>query len=75
MLQVIVYAGQGRSVGLVVESIEDVVEQEVQVKCRVSQPGVLGAAVVQGKVTELVDVPVVIQRALPHFFDAPVAAE
>jgi two-component system chemotaxis sensor kinase CheA len=73
-LQVIVYSEHGRSVGFVVEQILDIVEQPVTVSHRTPRPGVLGAAVVQGKVTDLLDVHGVIRRHDPSFFDRETAA-
>jgi len=73
-LQVIVYSEQGRSVGFVVEQILDIVEQPVTVRHRAPRPGVLGAAVLQGKVTDLLDVHGVIRRNDPSFFGRENAA-
>lgn len=73
-LQVIVYSEQGRSVGFVVEQILDIVEQHVTVRHRTPRPGVLGAAVLQGKVTDLLDVHGVIRRNDPSFFGRENAA-
>lgn len=68
-LQVIVYTERGRSVGFVVEQILDVVEESVVVKNRGAREGILGSLVVQGKVTDLLDVHGVIRRVDPTFFD------
>jgi len=67
-LQVVVYSEHGRSVGFVVQQILDIVEEHVTVRHRAPQPGVLGAAVIQGKVTDLLDVHGVIRRGAPSFF-------
>jgi two-component system chemotaxis sensor kinase CheA len=67
-LQVIVYSEQGRSVGFVVEQILDVVEETISVRHRAARTGVLGSVVVQGKVTDLLDVHGIIQRSDPSFF-------
>lgn len=60
-IQVIVYAGEGRRVGLVVGSILDIVEEEVTTRTRAGRPGVLFSAVVQGRVTELLDIKALIR--------------
>jgi len=73
-LQVIVYAEQGRSVGFVVEQILDVVEEKITVRNKTARDGVLGSAVVQGKVTDLLDVHGVIRRNDPSFFGRSDAA-
>jgi two-component system chemotaxis sensor kinase CheA len=68
-LKVIVYSAEGKSIGLAVERILDVVEERVVVKRGVAQKGVLGAAVVQGRVTDMLDVQGVIRAADPTFFE------
>ncbi|MFO0670929.1 MAG: chemotaxis protein CheW [Polyangiaceae bacterium] len=68
-LQVIVTAHGSRSVGLVVDRIVDIVEERLAVKDKGRQKGVLGAAVVQGKVTELLDIEGIIRAAEPQFFE------
>jgi two-component system chemotaxis sensor kinase CheA len=73
-LQVIVYAEHGRSVGFVVQQILDVVEEKITVRNHTARDGVLGAAVVQGKVTDLLDVHGIIRRTDPTFFGREDAA-
>ena len=55
-LQVVVYTEKGRSVGLIVEQIVDVVEQAVPVDHEREDGGLLGSAVIQERVTDLLDV-------------------
>jgi len=66
-LQVVVYAEQGRSVGLVVDRILDIVEEELVLDHPTQRLGVLGSAVVQQRVTDLLDVQGVVRAALPSF--------
>jgi two-component system chemotaxis sensor kinase CheA len=73
-LQVIVYAEHGRSVGFVVQQILDVVDEKITVRNHTARDGVLGAAVVQGKVTDLLDVHGIIRRTDPTFFGREDAA-
>jgi two-component system chemotaxis sensor kinase CheA len=54
-LQVVVHTYDGKNVGFVVDAIEDVVEEEFSATRRGGRSGVLGSAVIQGKVTELLD--------------------
>jgi two-component system chemotaxis sensor kinase CheA len=68
-LEVVVYTEQGRSVGLVVDHILDIVEENVALEHRGESGGVLGAAVVQQKVTELLDVAGVVRATLPRLFE------
>jgi two-component system, chemotaxis family, sensor kinase CheA len=73
-LQVIVYSEKGRSVGFVVEQIIDVIEETIAVRHRAARTGVVGSVVVQGKVTDLLDVHGVIRRSDPSFFAGEDAA-
>ncbi len=52
---VLVFADRGRSVGLMVEEIVDVVEDELVIELASSRPGLLGTAVIAGRVTEIID--------------------
>jgi two-component system chemotaxis sensor kinase CheA len=65
-LQVVVYARDGRSVGLVVDRIIDVTETAVELTAP-GRRGVLGSGVVQGRVTDLLDLPEVVRAAVPEF--------
>ena len=67
-MQVVVYSEQGRSVGLVVDSINDIVETALTLQDHSSAPGLLGSTVVQGKVTDVLDVRAVIRAVEPAFF-------
>lgn len=67
-LQVIVYSEQGHSVGLVVDQILDIVDETLTVQRRAPVAGFLGSAVIQGRVTDLVDVHGLIRSVDPGFF-------
>ena len=69
LMQVVVYSEQGRSVGLVVGSINDIVEEAVTVRRDAIGDGILGSAVIQNKVTDLLDVAAVIRSADPSFYN------
>jgi two-component system chemotaxis sensor kinase CheA len=73
-IQVVVYTENGRSVGLVVERILDIVEDRIVNALADSGGALHGAAVVQGKVTELLDVHGVIRGVDPSFFDTAAAS-
>ncbi|MFO0821778.1 MAG: chemotaxis protein CheW [Gemmataceae bacterium] len=64
--QVVVYAGQGHRVGLVVGEILDIVAEEIAARSRANRPGVLFTGVVQGRVTEFLDVEAMIRAAAPE---------
>ncbi len=69
-LSVVVYSENGRSVGFVVSSINDIVEEAFEVQRHASGRGLAGSAVVQGHVTDLLDVPALIRNATPSFYAA-----
>ncbi len=68
-LQVVVYSEKGRSVGLIVGRINDIVNEAVTVRRRTNAKGLLGSIVVQNKVTDLLDVPGLIRTADPSFYE------
>ena len=69
-LQVVVYSEQGRSVGLVVGKINDIVQEAISVRREVRREGVSGSVVIQDRVTDLLDVPGIIRAADPEFYQA-----
>jgi two-component system, chemotaxis family, sensor kinase CheA len=62
-LQVVVYAHEGRDLGLVVDNILDIVEETLTVHRRKGGGAVYGSAVIQQKVTDLLDVRALITNA------------
>jgi two-component system chemotaxis sensor kinase CheA len=66
---VVVFAENGRSVGLIVDQILDIVSEQVVVQRRSPRPGVLGSAVIQQRVTDLLDVHAVMHSTDPTFFE------
>ena len=69
-LQVVVYSEGGRSVGLVVAKISDIVHEELTVQRSAARDGILGSAVIQERVTDLLDVPSIIRAADPTFYNS-----
>ena len=72
-LQVVVYTHNGRSVGLVVDRILDIVEESFVVQRQSARQGVMGSAVIQKRVTDILDVPGLIAVAQCH--ETAVAAQ
>jgi two-component system chemotaxis sensor kinase CheA len=52
----LVFSDAGRSMGLVVDEIIDIVEDKLDIEVGSDFPGVLGSAVVKGAATEIIDV-------------------
>ncbi len=62
-LRVIVYQKSGHSVGIVVGQIHDIIEHTLDLQPGSQTSGLLGATIVQGKITDLVDVTAVLHAA------------
>ncbi|PYV58566.1 MAG: histidine kinase [Acidobacteria bacterium] len=74
-LQVLVHSESGRSVGLVVDRILDIVEEEILVEKVGQRRGVLGSAVVQKRVTDLLDIHELLRLTQPGFARAAAAGD
>lgn len=70
-LLLVVYTRGSRSVGLVVEEIIDIVEDEVTKHSSIDDNGLTGSTVLGEKVTELLDVRSAILAADREFYDDP----
>jgi two-component system chemotaxis sensor kinase CheA len=71
VLAVVVCVTRGRSVGLVVDAILDIVEGGPSGRADPDAIGPVGMAVVRDKITELLDVEQTVRAADPRFYDAP----
>jgi two-component system chemotaxis sensor kinase CheA len=76
-VQVVVYTGKGRRVGLVVDCILDIAEATLSSRSPAQRPGVLFAAVVQDRVTEFLDLEGITSSQEPDYLEdlEPVVAE
>jgi two-component system chemotaxis sensor kinase CheA len=54
-IQTVIYSKDGRNVGLVVDHILDTIEQNVTDRFPPSREGVIASAVIQGRITEILD--------------------
>lgn len=70
-VHVVVHTRNGRSVGLLVDRILDIVEDDLSTRRPSSRKGILGSVVIQGKVTEMLDLSVLIRAQDPSFFAEP----
>jgi two-component system chemotaxis sensor kinase CheA len=52
----LVFSDNGRSMGLVVDEIVDIVEDTLDIEVGSDTPGLLGCAVIKGQATEIIDV-------------------
>ena len=70
-LQVLVCNDQGRTLGIVVDRILDIIEDRAEVKAPATREGILHAVVINERVTELIDIPALqkiaeANRSLSH---------
>lgn len=73
-LQVVVYSETGRSVGLIVDRIVDIVDEKLVLQAPAPRRGVLGSSVIQKRVTDLLDVPGVVREVIPGFVEPKFSA-
>ncbi|MGQ3891286.1 chemotaxis protein CheW [Legionella sp. CNM-4043-24] len=73
-IQVIVCMSKDKSYGFIIDQVYDVVEGVFDLQQEISRPGVLGTTVVEGKVTELLDIDAILCTALPNYFNIIEAA-
>lgn len=66
-MEVVVYSENGRSIGLVVGKIEDIVSESITEKRHSCGNGILGSVVIQDRVTDILDVQSVIRSVDPSF--------
>ena len=74
VVQVVVYTVNGRSLGLVVDQIIDIIEENLELSGESSREGVLGTTVLQGRVTEVFDVDGFLDRMFAALFPPRPAA-
>ena len=65
---ILVFADDGRSMGLVVDEIIDIVEERLNIEVAGSQEGILGSAVIKGQATEVIDVGHFLPMAFADWF-------
>src|SRR5579871_5113651 len=65
---ILVFADDGRSMGLVVDEIIDIVEERLNIEVAGSSDGILGSAVIKGQATEVIDVGHFLPMAFSDWF-------
>ncbi len=61
-IQVVVYSDYDKSVGVVVDSILDIIETDVELQKSTARAGVIGSGVILNKVTEVLDMDYIIKN-------------
>jgi two-component system chemotaxis sensor kinase CheA len=64
----LVFSERDRSVGLIVDRILDIIEDQVQIELGSGREGVLGSAIIDGKATDLIDIAPYLTRAFSDWF-------
>jgi two-component system chemotaxis sensor kinase CheA len=67
IVQAVIYQHEKHPVGLMIESVDQIIKDSVVLQTTGRRFGVLGSAVIGKKVTEFVDVPGMLQRLFPEF--------
>lgn len=65
---VLVFADGEHTMGLVVDEIVDIVEDNLNVELRADRPGVMGSAIIGGKATEIIDAGYFLTQAFHDWF-------
>ncbi|CAM5461156.1 histidine kinase OS=Afipia felis OX=1035 GN=cheA PE=4 SV=1 [Afipia felis] len=65
---ILVFVDDGRSMGLVVDEIVDIVEENLNIEVASVQEGLLGSAVIKGQATEVIDVGHFLPMAFADWF-------
>jgi len=71
VLDLLLYQHDGRTVGLVIGRVVDIVEQRVEIRRPSTRANVLECVVLAGRVTELLDVEGIIEEARPPILAGP----
>jgi two-component system chemotaxis sensor kinase CheA len=65
---ILVFSDRGRTMGLVVDEIVDIVEETLSVELTADQPGMLGSSIVAGKATDIIDAGHFLTKAFGDWF-------
>jgi two-component system chemotaxis sensor kinase CheA len=69
LLQVMICSDQGRTLGLAVDVIIDIVEAPSAMQRSTRHPSIVGVAVIRGQATNMLHLPNLIHSAAPAFFE------
>jgi two-component system chemotaxis sensor kinase CheA len=64
----LVFSDQGRSMGLVVDEIVDIIDDKLDIQVGSKRPGILGSAVIKGQATEIMDLGHFLPLAFEDWF-------
>lgn len=64
----LVFSDSGRSMGLVVDEIVDIVEERMDIEVGSERPGILGSAIIKERATEILDLGFYLPQAFEDWF-------
>ena len=73
-IRVVVCSEQGRTIGLIVDRIVDIVQQDAVIESVNQRHGVIGTCMLDGKMTDVLDVPAIVRAAVPGYAEATAMA-
>ncbi|HUJ99157.1 MAG TPA: chemotaxis protein CheW [Stellaceae bacterium] len=65
---ILVFADKEHTMGLVVDEIVDIVEDQLKIEVAVDRPGLIGSAIIAGKATDLIDAGFYLTQAYNDWF-------
>lgn len=68
---VIVFSEGQRSMGLMVDQIQDIIEDRLMIRMQSRRPGVMGTAIINNQATDILDLQHYIIASSPDWFDRP----
>jgi two-component system, chemotaxis family, sensor kinase CheA len=71
---ILVFADRDHIMGLVVDEIVDIVEEELKIELTIDRPGLVGSAVVAGKATDIIDAGYYVTQTYSDWFGKPTLA-
>ena len=70
---IVVFSEDGRSMGLVVDEIVDIVDDVLNIEINADQPGIAGSAIIDGKATDIIDTGYYLTQAYNDWFESKAA--
>ncbi len=67
-MPILVFSENEKMMGLVVDDIVDIIEQELSIELLSDQEGSIGSAIINGKATDIIDVSYYIEKAFGDWF-------
>ena len=69
------FSDNGRSMGLVVDEVVDIVRDRMAIELSSARPGLLGSAIIAGKAVDVVDVSHFLTQAFTDWFEITAHAQ